>query len=234
MSTNIDTSAFMAQLAEQFVVSKSAAEYCRAIVLDPLVGKAAVGSQLFAVAQDGRLSNVSNFGKVVIPSTMSLSVWDENLVSKAVRENVEAKGKLRNPETGEEFYVFVYPYRRPSNPVGVLVMVKTEDWAVVLPDDDQRTLSLMGALWLETLGVESTIPKTNGNGDGQPLTERQKVILQRIAEGKTNAQIASELILSESSVRQETVKIYRHLGVNSRHEAARQGINQGIINRVAV
>ena len=38
--------------------------------------------------------------------------------------------------------------------------------------------------------------------------------MEFMAQGLTNAQIAQELMLSESSIRQETVKIYRALGVN--------------------
>jgi DNA-binding NarL/FixJ family response regulator len=52
-----------------------------------------------------------------------------------------------------------------------------------------------------------------------------------MAEGLTNAQIAMQLMLSESSIRQETVKIYRALGVNSRVEASKKGQALGLIGR---
>jgi DNA-binding NarL/FixJ family response regulator len=55
-----------------------------------------------------------------------------------------------------------------------------------------------------------------------------------MAEGKTNAQIAQELILSESTIRQETVKIYRALGVHARSEAGKRAKHLGIIDRVAI
>jgi DNA-binding NarL/FixJ family response regulator len=63
------------------------------------------------------------------------------------------------------------------------------------------------------------------------LTHRQQEVLQRMANGKTNAQIAVDLILSESSIRQETVKIYRALGVATRLEAAQKGLNLGLVGR---
>ena len=54
----------------------------------------------------------------------------------------------------------------------------------------------------------------------EPLSERQMKILIGIGLGKTNLQIANELILSESSIKQETVKIFRSLGVANRQQAA--------------
>lgn len=50
------------------------------------------------------------------------------------------------------------------------------------------------------------------------LSRRQAEILQLIREGKTNPQIADELGFSESLIRQETVSIYRKLGVSGRKE----------------
>ena len=40
-----------------------------------------------------------------------------------------------------------------------------------------------------------------------------------MARGETNAQIARQLILSESSIKQESVRIFRSLGVGSRQQA---------------
>jgi len=51
---------------------------------------------------------------------------------------------------------------------------------------------------------------------GQPLTERQELILQLIKEGKRNHEIADRLGYSESLIRQETMVIYKKLGVSGR------------------
>lgn len=52
------------------------------------------------------------------------------------------------------------------------------------------------------------------------LTERQQKILEMMSQGLTNAAMAIRLGFSESLIRQETVKIYRNLNVNNRHEAS--------------
>jgi DNA-binding CsgD family transcriptional regulator len=50
------------------------------------------------------------------------------------------------------------------------------------------------------------------------LTPRQERILEMINDGKTNANIAAQLGYSESLIRQETIIIYRKLGVGGRRE----------------
>jgi DNA-binding CsgD family transcriptional regulator len=52
------------------------------------------------------------------------------------------------------------------------------------------------------------------------LTERQAAVLDHICAGRTNAQIAHVVGYSESTVRQETMAIYRTLGVEGRGQAA--------------
>lgn len=52
------------------------------------------------------------------------------------------------------------------------------------------------------------------------LTKRQNNILDGMSRGKTNKAIAYELGYSESTIRQESMVIYRMLGVSGREEAA--------------
>ena len=62
---------------------------------------------------------------------------------------------------------------------------------------------------------------SNNISDGNnELSERQRLILQMIADGRTNADIADLLGYSESLIRQETIRIYAHLGCSGRTEAA--------------
>ena len=52
------------------------------------------------------------------------------------------------------------------------------------------------------------------------LSPRQLIILRGMVEGKTNHQLASEMGFSVSTVRHETMRIFRALGVSGRGEAA--------------
>lgn len=62
-------------------------------------------------------------------------------------------------------------------------------------------------------------------GDGQAnledLTSRQRQILELVVEGLTNAQIAQQLFLSESTIKQHLRATYKTLKVRNRTEAAR-------------
>jgi LuxR family maltose regulon positive regulatory protein len=53
----------------------------------------------------------------------------------------------------------------------------------------------------------------------EPLTKRELQVLQLIAAGRSNNEIAQELFLSVSAVKKHTGNIYRKLGVNSRTQA---------------
>ena len=66
------------------------------------------------------------------------------------------------------------------------------------------------------------------------LTPRQLRVLAFMSEGLTNAEIAKEIMLSESAIRQETVKIYRALGVKSRGEASKKARALGIIPKAVI
>jgi DNA-binding NarL/FixJ family response regulator len=57
--------------------------------------------------------------------------------------------------------------------------------------------------------------------DLDALTVRQREILQLVAQGLSNAQIAKSLFLSESTVKQHLRATYKVLGVRDRKEAAR-------------
>ena len=53
------------------------------------------------------------------------------------------------------------------------------------------------------------------------LTERQYLILRMMSEGRTNVGISELLGYSESTIRQETIKIFAKLGCHGREEASR-------------
>ena len=50
------------------------------------------------------------------------------------------------------------------------------------------------------------------------LTGRQQAIVEMIKDGRTNGSIALELGYSESLIRQETIQIYRKLGISGRRD----------------
>ena len=51
-----------------------------------------------------------------------------------------------------------------------------------------------------------------------------------MAEGMTNLKISNRIGFSESTVRQETMAVYRHFGVHDRREAVRVAASRGLIS----
>lgn len=72
----------------------------------------------------------------------------------------------------------------------------------------------------EFLGEESLV---------EPLTAREREILQRMAQGLANKQIALLLGISEHTVKFHLSSLYAKLDVSSRTEAVRKGFELGLI-----
>ncbi len=67
----------------------------------------------------------------------------------------------------------------------------------------------------------------------EEITTRQVSILGLMADGLTNAEIAGKVLLSESTVRQETIRIYRALAVSGRLEAVAKARALGLISKIS-
>lgn len=63
-----------------------------------------------------------------------------------------------------------------------------------------------------------------------PLTPREKEILNYIAQGYLNKQIAAELEISEQTIKNHVTSILRKLNANARTEAVVVAIKQGLIS----
>ncbi len=62
------------------------------------------------------------------------------------------------------------------------------------------------------------------------LSERETEVLQLMARGLTNADIARELYLSEGTVRNYTSALFTKLGVNDRTQAVLAALRYGLVN----
>lgn len=66
------------------------------------------------------------------------------------------------------------------------------------------------------------------------LTPRQEEILRGMARGLTNRQIALRIAFSESTVRLESIAIYRRLGVHSRSQAVMAARQVGLLRELSL
>jgi DNA-binding NarL/FixJ family response regulator len=90
---------------------------------------------------------------------------------------------------------------------------------------------LVGSPALLGPALSRTWEAAGGVEDGsiEPLTEREGQVLQLLAQGLANKQIAISLGISEHTVKFHVSSLYTKLGATNRTEAVRLGIQSGLI-----
>ncbi|MDR3574692.1 MAG: response regulator transcription factor [Anaerolineaceae bacterium] len=128
----------------------------------------------------------------------------------------------------------------PLTPL-LLTNLNNRTWGILPIDAAQDELlagvrALSAGLWvgapqmLTKLFSQNAVPLNSAeDGELEPLTPRESEILQYVAQGLTNKQIAWKLSISEHTVKFHISSIYGKLGAANRTEAVRVGARQGII-----
>jgi DNA-binding CsgD family transcriptional regulator len=215
------------QILDALLKSETAIEFCRAIVHSEITVTAVQGCQIFLLDNSSHLITVAGYGLTYETERPEISAWDENPLAESVRSKtfVFADSKVA-PQP-----VIAIPLLRDSIPVGCLALILA-DSVKTLPIHERLIpiLAKLGAYCLSTMAYPA-VKTMHRETNGEDLTSRQIEILGHMAEGLVNAEIALKLMLSESTIRQETVRIYRALGVPNRTEAAKKGRALGLIKR---
>ncbi len=227
---------FIDELSSLLASAVSATDLCRKLVHSDITNPATIGANIFAIDQQAHFNLVGSYGKG-LPAN-GISVWDDHPFGIAARS-----GLIHNQSAealdGSEVEAYCLPLTKGSEPIGLLCLTLVNGARMnLISPEALSVVSKITGIWLDSLGLTSAFPRGDSvaapTASPESLTERQLTVLRLMAEGKTNAQIAQELILSESTIRQETVKIYRALGVHARSEAGKRAKHLGIIDRVAI
>lgn len=86
--------------------------------------------------------------------------------------------------------------------------------------------------WLDpniTFNVISNINAYANKGSEESFNEEEKQLLRLVAKGKTNQQIAKELYLTEQTVKNYLLKMYKKFSLRNRSEAASLAIKHKVI-----
>lgn len=89
-----------------------------------------------------------------------------------------------------------------------------------------------GELWLPphlTRKLLSHFKPRSNSASAEPLTGRETSVLNLLAKGRTNQQIAQELNIAEATVRTHVSHILDKLGVSNRVEAALYALRAGVV-----
>jgi two-component system response regulator DesR len=92
---------------------------------------------------------------------------------------------------------------------------------------DWPAADIAGAVRMVGLGM--TVFRPHEAPQGPPLSEREREVLEAIASGATNREIAASLFLSPHTVKEHTSSLYRKLGVRNRAEAVQRAQRLGLI-----
>lgn len=90
---------------------------------------------------------------------------------------------------------------------------------------------LLRRLALETQNIPTNgAPQPKRDKPLQPLTPRELEVLEALAEGKTNREIAEDFVISVGTVKNHVERLIAKLGVSDRTQAVVRGLELGIIS----
>ena len=210
--------------------STNAHDLCRRVAHADFMDGFCHGVAVYLLNQRSELVQVADYGRGYDFGPEVLTAWDENVLAKAVRSR-----KVATEVTGDAT-LYALPIQHDDVITGVFIFNLSKKLpSPVFSDEVISMLSRLGGLFMETKGLSLRVTGSNGNGDDGPisvqeLTSRQVHIIGLIAEGLTNAEIAKKVLLSESTVRQETIRIFRVLKCHNRSEAIVKARANGIIS----
>jgi LuxR family maltose regulon positive regulatory protein len=92
----------------------------------------------------------------------------------------------------------------------------------VMPDYVDRLLGALGAGMTELEKAETALPES--------LTPREREVLELIAAGLTNREVAEQLVVSPETVKKHSGNIYGKLGVSNRTEAVARARELGMLD----
>lgn len=138
----------------------------------------------------------------------------------------------------------------PPQPASTPILLLTDDpesasalfdlplWGLLPLDAAPEELSaalqaLSQGLWVAPPALARSLltrrPAPLADFPSEPLTARETEVLQRMTQGLANKQIAASLGISEHTVKFHLSSLYAKLGVASRTEAVRAGVQRGLV-----
>jgi DNA-binding CsgD family transcriptional regulator len=211
--------------------STDPADLCRQIVHSDYVPRSTRGCEIFYLDGKSVLRSVGSYG-ISAGQKIGMSAWDDSPLSKAIREKSLAAGPI--DVEGLDLDVIAIPFVTHGVPVGLMaVVIEDKSYQLKALQEASELFFKLGAFYLESLDLGNTVKGGAPPIPASPedLSGRQLTILGYIQNGLVNLEIAKELMLSESTIRQETVRIYRALSVGNRLEAVKKARSLGLIGK---
>ncbi|MFZ2228235.1 MAG: LuxR C-terminal-related transcriptional regulator [Candidatus Nanopelagicaceae bacterium] len=221
------------------VESPSLDSICKFLVLDTFYEFSATSFLVAVVRADGTVHKPADFGfdphimkdiaprSVVVDTPMNRALRTGEIVDCGSFEEFDCPTENYGPIMFPHGFSSSIAFPIPQVGIGLFF---SSDQVNLTPDTRQFLAAIGGVLALRFSQPEYR-EKMGYLSDGKnqlvdfALTSRQLIILGAMRRGLTNSMIASELEFSESLIRQETVQIYRKMGVSGRKELLSETIS---------
>jgi DNA-binding CsgD family transcriptional regulator len=225
----------ISDLLDSMLVSLGPSDLCRQIVHSSFAPEQTRGCQIFFLDNKSTLRPIASYGETIDHSE-ELTAWDDSPLSEAIREKRTVIQSPESKSADQEDSVLALPFVSNGVPTGLLSLITKSDLSTLkVHNEVAAIIGKLGAFYLETLDFGNVSTSTGPiNLSTDDLTSRQITILGHIESGLVNLEIAKILMLSESTIRQETVRIYRALGVNNRQEAVKKAKSLGILPKRSI
>ncbi len=173
----------------------------------------------------------------VVGEAVNLESVNENETEVVVLASVSSVA----PQQGKKDFAILY-LTDDVDSARSLLNSKVRTWGVLSAEATQEELvaGVLAAgegLWVGAPGLVAELMRLPRGGESssedsliEPLTAREKEVLQLMAQGLANKQIALSLSISEHTVKFHLSSLYAKLGISSRTEAVRRGIELGLIS----
>jgi DNA-binding CsgD family transcriptional regulator len=220
-------------------------DLCTVLVTKNLAPLKATTAFLGHLDVDGRVTWLGGYG---FPHTMRSAEYRPSINDPLAITDSIRTGEIQKYLSREE-YLTQYPHMRERQPLGDIFITipftapgacqgaiglafETNSAVQAIPDSFWHALANICNL-LTTQSWNPTGQRnphiTAGHGTAGHLTERGHAILERLALGHTSRQIAADMAYSESTIKQEKIKLFRTLGVHDRAAAVEIARSQGLI-----
>ena len=227
--------------------SESANAFCRNLVHTVFARFGANSAIICKISNAARLQTVGSYGVEVEVLDGALgSAFEASPISRAIK-NLEAM--VFSSLQGDMESLALAAGLSPKNGAVAMplfadglvcgaVMVTFEDQLDANPMVPELAESLQVAsvhfLHRDTQGQQSNNRRVTATHDGvvpDHLTDRQLLILGMLEQPLTYSQIGRQLHVSESLVKQESGRIFRYLGVNTRRDAVQAAQDRNLLGK---
>ena len=183
---------------------------------------------LQVVADWGKPSEISE-----LPPEIDVLVWSPG----PLEDQAEAFSELQRLLRETTALLMLHDDAQEIRPIKLL---KVRAWGILGADATQAELLasvlalneglvVASPVWISRLFTQDETSPSLGEEGTEPLTNRELEILQLLALGLTNKQIAVKLKISAHTVKFHLSVIFRKLGTTNRLETVKLGLKNGLI-----